>query len=247
MNSVSLETAILERACIDPASFQANYVDIIPPSWNVVSVSLGDDRDELVISKLQSGQTPFFLRLPLNRSSAQDEDGEDFSFDHAKEELRDIIKLADDSCHDARNRKEKKDKKEWWAEREQLDRRLQEFLQNVERVWFGGFRGIFSQGGIPTEPLARFSKSLQSILDKHLPSRQKHSKSKVAKTQLHSRVLELFVALGEPTDDSELEDAVMDLLYFVVDILQFQGERNAYDEIDFDMVSQIDLSGPLTH
>jgi separase len=60
-------------------------------------------------------------------------------------------------------------------------------------------------------------------------------------------VLELFVALGEPTDDSELEDAVMDLLYFVVDILQFQGERNAYDEIDFDMVSQIDLSGPLTH
>jgi separase len=28
----------------------------------------------------------------------------------------------------------------------------------------------------------------------------------------------------------------MDLLYFVVDILQFQGERNAYDEIDFDMM-----------
>jgi separase len=34
----------------------------------------------------------------------------------------------------------------------------------------------------------------------------------------------------------KFKDTLMDLLYFVVDILQFQGERNAYDEIDFDMM-----------
>jgi separase len=32
-------------------------------------------------------------------------------------------------------------------------------------------------------------------------------------------------------EQEEPEDTLMDLLYFVVDILQFQGERNAYDEI----------------
>jgi hypothetical protein len=31
-------------------------------------------------------------------------------------------------------------------------------------------------------------------------------------------------------EQEEPEDTLMDLLYFVVDILQFQGERNAYDE-----------------
>src|SRR5207248_2770414 len=48
--------------------------------------------------------------------------------------------------------------------------------------------------------------------------------------------LDLFVALGHP-DKHELEDSLADLLYFVVDVLQFQGEHNAYDEIDFDSIT----------
>ena len=55
---------------------------------------------------------------------------------------------------------------------------------------------------------------------------------------LDLRVLELFVGLGNPSDSNDLDEPLMDLLYFVVDILQFNGERNAYDEIDFDSVSQ---------
>jgi separase len=53
--------------------------------------------------------------------------------------------------------------------------------------------------------------------------------------------LDLFIGLGDPTDpDVDFDEALNDLLYFVVDILQFHGERNAYDEIDFDgMVVEI--------
>ena len=53
---------------------------------------------------------------------------------------------------------------------------------------------------------------------------------------LDQRVLELFIGLGSPGEAEDLEEPLMDLLYFVVDILQFHGERNAYDEIDFDSV-----------
>jgi separase len=45
----------------------------------------------------------------------------------------------------------------------------------------------------------------------------------------------LFIGLGDATNEElDLDEALMDLIYFVVDILHFNGERNAYDEIDFD-------------
>jgi separase len=65
-----------------------------------------------------------------------------------------------------------------------------------------------------------------------LPSRQKSTKA-TTKVDLHAHVLELFTALAFD-DTPEFEDSITDLLYFVVDILQFNGEPNAYDEIDFD-------------
>ena len=49
----------------------------------------------------------------------------------------------------------------------------------------------------------------------------------------------MFVSLGCPSESNDVDEPLMDLLYFVVDILQFNGERNAYDEIDFDSVSYI--------
>lgn len=53
--------------------------------------------------------------------------------------------------------------------------------------------------------------------------------------EIEPRVLELFVRLGLP-DPGESKDPGMleDLVYFVLDILQLHGERNAYDEIEMD-------------
>ncbi|KAG8414922.1 separin protein [Metarhizium acridum] len=59
--------------------------------------------------------------------------------------------------------------------------------------------------------------------------------TKAPSVNLDSRILDLFIGLGDPTHpDCDFDEALNDLLYFVVDILQFHGERNAYDEIDFD-------------
>jgi separase len=219
------------------ASFTRNYVDILPPSWNVISVSLNIERTEFVISKMCRGRTPFLLRLPLKRGNDEDEDEDEdeFTFATGKLEMKEIIKLANASAHDAKSRVDRNSKKEWWATRESLDRRLEALLSNMENIWLGGFRGIFSATPRDSESLSRFAAAFETVLDKHLPSRRKTA-NKSEKNKLHENVLELFIGLRDIDKQENPEDSLMDLLYFVVDILQFQGERNAYDEIDFDMM-----------
>ncbi|RJE18208.1 separase, partial [Aspergillus sclerotialis] len=217
------------------SDFTKEYVDILPESWNVLSLSLSADRTEFVVSRLRKDHSPFLLRLPLRRGNDEDED-EQFTFDDGQEEMKEIIKLANESSHAARSQADKNSKKEWWRNREILDRRLENLLQNIENVWFGGFRGVFSPVPLGNTPLSRFAKAFQTILDNHLPSRRKGSRSTAPKLTLHQNVLELFVGIQGLEDQEDPEETLMDLLYFVVDILQFQGERNAYDEIDFDMM-----------
>lgn len=223
---------------LELSAFQAEYVDIIPQDWNVVSMTLSQERDEILVSKIRSGQTPFILKLPLNRHNSLDRDEETFGYDEGKAELQDIINLANVSTHSAQDLSHKGAKTVWWEGRARLDARLKDLLTNMETIWFGGFKAIFSQ--TPQDPalLSRFRQSFQNILDKHLPSRQKSGRGgQSSRVALDLHVLELFIGLGNPSDSNDLDEPLMDLMYFVVDILQFNGERNAYDEVDFDSVS----------
>ncbi|KAG5981405.1 hypothetical protein E4U55_002963 [Claviceps digitariae] len=223
----------------DLSTFYKTYVDLLPKNWSVISLSLSDNRHDLSITKLQAGHSPFILRLPLERANSRDADSEVFNFEHGREELVDIIRLANETSHSARDFSAKGERNAWWAEREALDTRLKDLLLTIETTWLGGFKGIFSQHQRRPDLLARFQKSFQQILDGSLPSRNRmRGKKKTPKAQaisLDPRILDLFIGLGDPTDpDCDYDEALNDLLYFVVDILQFHGERNAYDEIDFD-------------
>ncbi|KAE8415973.1 peptidase family C50-domain-containing protein [Aspergillus pseudocaelatus] len=218
------------------SKFVEEYIDILPDNWNVLSLSLSADRSEFIVSRLHQGRSPFLLRLPLKRGNSEEEEDEQFTFDDGREEMQELIKLANESSHAAKAQTDRQMKKDWWKNRETLDRRMETLLQNIENVWFGGFRGIFSPVPHDTTSLARFASSFQSILDKHLPSRQKGGRAEGPRLTLHPNVLELFIGVADLDDQEDPEETLMDLLYFVVDILQFQGERNAYDEIDFDMM-----------
>jgi separase len=160
-------------------------------------------------------------------------DEEEFSYEDGKRDFDEIIELSDFSTRGAKDMTSREARQQWWAEREALDTRLHELLINMENIWLGGFKGVFSQHERQPSLLARFRKSLENILNEHLPSRKKKSQQK--RPVLDTRVLELFIGLGDATnDDLDLDEPLMDLIYFVVDILQFNGERNAYDELDFD-------------
>ncbi|KAL9116752.1 MAG: hypothetical protein Q9187_006719 [Circinaria calcarea] len=230
--------SLLVDSTFDVKSFQADYIDIIPSCWSVISISLSENRDELHLSKLHSGQTPFVVTIPLNRQNSRDPDEEVFGFEQGKSELLDILDLADYSTHNAQDMSRKGAKTEWWEARAALDARLKYLLVNIENIWLGGFRGLFNQASTRNDLLSRFQQSFYNVLNKHLPSRQKSGKTtKASRVNLDSRVLELFVGLGNPNEEDELDEPLLDLLYFVIDILQFHGERNAYDEIDFDSIA----------
>ncbi|EHK18849.1 uncharacterized protein TRIVIDRAFT_44043 [Trichoderma virens Gv29-8] len=227
------------EAMADIANFQKKYVDLIPKKWSVISISLSDNRHDLCITKFQADQGPFILRLPLERANSRDADSEVFNFEQGREELLELIKLANESSHSARDFTAKGERGAWWAERQALDSRLKRLLVTIETTWLGGFKGIFSQHRKQADLLARFQRDFHQMLDRTLPSRNKprgkRMATKAETITLDPRILDLFIGLGDPTEpDVEFDEALNDLLYFVVDILQFHGERNAYDEIDFD-------------
>ncbi|KAK4163434.1 Separin [Cladorrhinum sp. PSN259] len=218
---------------------QRDYIEIVPKSWNVISISLSEGNHDLCITKLQAGQNPFVIRLPLERASSRDADSDVFNFQQGRSELVEIIKLINETSHAAKDMSVKGAKTEWWQTREALDGRLKELLESIEQIWLGGFRGIFSPHIRSEDLVANFQKAFLTTLDKHLPSRSqvrgKKAKASGPKVQLDTNILELFIGLGDATKpDCDFDDELTDLLYFVVDILQFHGERNAYDEIDFD-------------
>jgi separase len=222
---------------LSAADFQEQYINTIPKPWTAVSLALDDSCTSLYVARYRADQTPFIVRLPFSRH--QDEELGDEAFDYAagKEELQDIIQLSNTSCHNNGDLSAKGAKSNWWSEREALDRRLQELLINMEDMWFGGFKGVFSPAARHPELLARFRTALEASLDRHLPSRQV-MKGRGEKLALDDNVLELFVNLGSDCGGTvDLDEAISDLLYFVVDMLQFNGERNAYDEIDFDEIT----------
>ncbi|CAK7197429.1 separin protein [Sporothrix eucalyptigena] len=241
----------LKTADINISRFQRDYIDIIPKDWSVVSMTLSENKHDLCITKLQAGQSPFVIRLPLERAISRDADNEVFNYQQGRAELLDIVQAINASCHDARDMTLKGAKSSWWTEREAVDNRMKELLDNVEQIWLGGFRGIFSQHVRRPTLFAKFQKTFQGILDKHLPSRRSPARgtkkrggkatasaataASSTRVALDSRVLDLFIGLGDATEEGcDFDDVLDDLLYFVVDILQFHGEHNAYDEIDFD-------------
>ena len=221
----------------DYDTFQAAYIDIMPPTWTAISMTLSESREEILICKIRAGQSPLVLRLPLSRSNSLESGEEIFGFEEGKTELQDIIRLTNESTHGAQDLTQRGAKTVWWEARTALDARLKDLLVNIESIWLGGFKGIFSQGAHNQGLLARLHQSLQNILDKHLPSRQKTCRPNHSRRlDFDPRVIELFVGLGSPSEIYDIDEPLMDLLYFVVDILQFNGERNAYDEVDFDSV-----------
>ncbi|KAI9726637.1 MAG: hypothetical protein M1828_001004 [Chrysothrix sp. TS-e1954] len=241
-HEVCSELGFADYGNITATQYQQDFIDIIPDTWTVISLNLDKNCNHLTATRYTYDQTPFILRLPLERQNSDETEEPTFSYAQAHKELMDIIKASDDSV--SRGKDElasstaKSAKSKWWNERELLDDRMHRLLLNIESAWFGGFRGILSSAKCFPESLSRFEAAFDDILQKHLPSRRNTRKGgSPTQVALDSRIYELFVNMMVSEEAVEdMEEAFTDLLYFVVDILQFNGEANAYDEIDFDAI-----------
>nr|POE77412.1 separin [Quercus suber] len=223
---------------LNGATFQEHYIDILPKPWTAVSICLNEDCTELYIVRYRSRALPIILRLPFSRHKSNGVDDEAaFDYFAGKAELVDIIQASNVSCHNSGNMDCKGAKSSWWKKRETLDRRLHELLINMENIWLGGFKGVLSQLIRDEDGFSRFKRTFDDILGRYLPSRQS-AKNKNQHISLHDGVLELFIGLGHDRGGAvDLDEPLADLLYFIVDMLRFNGEQNAYDEIDFDSMT----------
>ncbi|KAJ1555898.1 hypothetical protein HK405_011012, partial [Cladochytrium tenue] len=118
----------------------------------------------------------------------------------------------------------------WWKERTELDQQLQSLLQNIESGWLGGFKGIFDLDTSIDEhddDFRLFSSTVSKVVVDSLASKQR-----VKLPQLHPDLCRIILLLGPEPDPSDVED----VLYYLLDTMQFAGHTVAYDEINIDSI-----------
>ena len=228
----SANISLLDQSVVDP-----NLMEKIPEDWLVISVDVCSFNGDLLISKINKGmKAPSLLRLPLSRHSSRTIDEESFSFEDAMKELRTIIEESNKTTSKVRvsSINTLEDRQKWHQERYDLDIKLCEFLDKIEYCWIGGFKGIFNQNKVDLEQKSQFREKFLGILGQNIPSRSQRNQNSYS-IQIDDFIIELFLSLGDPSELVSTE-LLEDLIYFVLDILLFHGEENAYDEIDIDNI-----------
>ena len=203
---------------------------------NVITIDFCSVTGNLLLSKLEPRRKRrTHLRLPLIRSNSRDLDEVHLSFPEATKELLSIIKESNEttSVEVTSKIKTREERKSWWTTRYDLDKRMQTLLNSIENSWFNGVQGFFSPEVVDSSLFEKFKDKFYEILHQNLPSRKLYGNPTMF-IKVQDWVIELFLKLNPQEIDflSKMED----LIYFVLDILLFHGEENAYDEIDFSML-----------
>jgi hypothetical protein len=123
---------------LDDNEFQENYVDILPAHWTVCSLTVDPIHNDLYAVQLRANETPFVVKLPMNRFTNQMTDIPNYQ--DASVELKEIIQGSDETIHDAPKCSQPGEIEAWWSKRKELDTRLKQLLENMEQNWFGGFK-----------------------------------------------------------------------------------------------------------
>lgn len=222
-----------------------DLLSYLPEDWLVISIDICSFNGDLIISKIDKDSSkPNALRLPLNRHSSRVYGEERFSLGDALMELKDIIAKSDATMSKDRlsNVTTPETRKEWHLERSELDERLKLLLEKIEFCWLGGFKGIFDQRKFSQNQIEDFRSRFLGIVKQNIPSRSSKPQggsnsggSNNTLVEIDDFVLELFLRLGDPSELTSVE-VLEDLIYFLLDILLFHGEENAYDEIDIDNI-----------
>lgn len=205
-------------------------------AFNVISIDICPVTGNLLLSKTESiGNRKTHLRMPLNRAYTRDLDSSILTFDDAKKELTAIIEgsNASTAIEVTSSISTSDDRRKWWNTRYELDRRMQELVSNIESCWFNSLKGFFSPEIIEINLLKEFKEGFNQILHENLPSRRQCGNPSMF-MQIEDWIVELVIKLNP--QDAEFVVMVEDLIYFILDILLFHGEENAYDEINISMI-----------
>jgi separase len=125
---------------LDETGFQTKFIDILPPSWTVCSLTLDAKQGDLYVSRMQANSTPLLLKLPLQRFAKRSGEGDELSYKAVMDEFNNIISASNESMHSNKKFEHKADIENWWSTRRELDARLKQLMEKVDENWFGGFK-----------------------------------------------------------------------------------------------------------
>lgn len=213
----------------------------VPSTWVVLSFNVSP-AGNLVITKFSQQQGTFTVSLPLNRHNVRDVDEPAFSFQEGLSNLREIIRASNKSASIAQTSSitTPDQRKAWWDERFNLDRRLKTLLTEMDFIWFGGFRGLLSCHIIDEVRAADFYNKMKRIFREYVFQRNPRQRTRrqamsSVLSEINNWVFDLFLTLENP-DKLPEPGMLEDLIYFLLDILQFHAEDIACDELEIDEI-----------
>ncbi|KAI8341774.1 peptidase family C50-domain-containing protein [Chlamydoabsidia padenii] len=238
---MNLRTSYQQEYDLDGLEFQNTFVNILSPHWTVCSLSLDVDGQILYATQYRTGKPPLVLRLPLNRVAERSHSkysrhaNVGITYQEALYEFNNIMGLHKQEMHSNKTNMLKKDVEDWWMTRSQLDARLKKLLEEMERSWIGGFKGLFSgRHHISIKALVTFRQQLAHILRANQP--RLSTSSTQCFLDIEEPILHIVIQLGTNPTDYDLEDIV----YFLLAAYENQGFSVDHSEITIGrMIEQI--------
>ncbi|KAH6918185.1 cysteine peptidase C50 [Coprinopsis sp. MPI-PUGE-AT-0042] len=239
------------ESLLEPGTLAHAKTASLPSNWTVVHVTITEDKNTLLISRQECGTTnpePVLFCVPLKgrRDGGAGEDEEHLTYEDAINEFEEIIRLSDQGTKNAINIRsdDQEARSNWWKQRNLLDQRMKDLLENIEFCWLGAFKTILSpRPDLTPDLLADLRGALDRVFQRslHVKDTKKPLKGKSAnhkrafsqslspsQVSLDDTMLRCFSTLSPKCKDEELED----LLYFVLDLYQLHGVQIAIAEVD---------------
>ncbi|KAG0258711.1 hypothetical protein DFQ27_004497 [Actinomortierella ambigua] len=147
--------------------FLSDFVDILPSSWTVVSLSMDIERETLYVNRLRAHTMPVILQLPLTRVKQRAADHpEPLTYDLALAELEDILKNSNETLQAGQSLVTREEKLAWWEARKELDDRMHNLLQVMQNHWLCGLQGVIQSHNTPRneEHLEQFKASMERLM-----------------------------------------------------------------------------------
>ncbi|CCE63035.1 hypothetical protein TPHA_0D04010 [Tetrapisispora phaffii CBS 4417] len=232
---ITCNANIVENKINELIDYQ-KFIQSCSDVFNVISIDICPLTNHLLLSKIDSSSNKtIHVRLPLNRINSRELDTQCYTFQDASDELNSIIKASNrsTSLEVTSNVSTKEEKKQWWKSRYDLDKRMEGLITKIDNSWFSGFSSFFDPCPVNKQYFTEFQSKFYEILHDNLPTRKQYGNPKLF-IKLEEWILELFIKLD--TSNESFLNMLEDLIYFVLDILLFHGEENAYDELDINMI-----------
>ncbi|GAA5945755.1 hypothetical protein JCM3775_005840 [Rhodotorula graminis] len=216
----------------EPTLVDAPLSTILPVAWTALTLHLTPERDSLIICRHRRDADPLVFKLPLDRLARREGDEDEaFTYEVASHELKDIIATSNLGTQNAKYVDGKEARAAWWAERKELDRRLQTLLETIEGAWLGAFKAVFCDARqADADAFVAFKARIERILKRSMSRAAGDKRS--TRFKLDDSIVECLAALPSSAREEDLED----LFYFMAESFQFSGVPLACDETDVDQV-----------